>query len=147
MSFSAPPEKSETSVKEELAADTQDPSVTQFQEAQITVTAEEVVEIIKRSILFGINEEEVYCPEKLTKWCTNITEECIQRLADLKKPFKYIVFCDVGQNFGNGIHHTLTTYWDRLKDRVFTQAWTNQTIIAIVTVIAVCTEITRDTMM
>uniref|UniRef100_A0A0A9YIW9 Dynein light chain Tctex-type 1 n=1 Tax=Lygus hesperus TaxID=30085 RepID=A0A0A9YIW9_LYGHE len=147
MSFSVPPEKSEVSVKEEPTLEATDTSVTQFQEAQINLTAEEVVEIIKKSIVFGINEEEVYCPEKLTKWCTNITEECIQRLADLKKPFKYVVFCDVGQNFGNGMHHTITTFWDRLKDRVFTETWTNQTIIAIVTVICVCTEITRDTMM
>lgn len=58
---------------------------------QLNLNAEEINEIIKKSILFGIvTEEEVYTPEKLNKWCTNITEECIQRLADLKKPFKYV---------------------------------------------------------
>ncbi|XP_014243722.1 dynein light chain Tctex-type 1-like [Cimex lectularius] len=100
----------------------------------------EVEDIIRNAIRFGISQER-FNPALLKQWTRNVSEECIEKLANLKKPYKFFVFCDISQNSGVGMHHIITAYWDEDIDTYHTVIWNNKTILCIVTVLGVCIDL------
>ena len=66
--------------------------------------------------------------KKVDGWTSNIVEHCLKRLAEMKKPFKYIVTAIVMQKTGAGLHSAFTAYWDNSADgmsldRIVRRGW------------------------
>eukprot|EP00916_Digyalum_oweni_P020240 GHVL01033769.1.p1 GENE.GHVL01033769.1~~GHVL01033769.1.p1 ORF type:complete len:127 (-),score=22.37 GHVL01033769.1:340-696(-) len=50
--------------------------------------------------------------EETAAWSKKIIDTCLRKMADLKKPFKYIVTCTIMQKTGTSLHSGVTTFWD-----------------------------------
>ena len=51
-------------------------------------------------------------------WSENICEGCLKRLSGMKKDFKYLVTCTIGQKCGGGMHLSRASVMDAEKDLV-----------------------------
>eukprot|EP01066_Platyproteum_vivax_P009684 Platyproteum_vivax@DN4278_c0_g1_i1.p2 len=51
------------------------------------------------------NEDKDSCADK-------VIDECLKKLTDLNKPFKYTVTCIIMQKTGAPLHSAVTSFWD-----------------------------------
>eukprot|EP00667_Euglena_gracilis_P002777 EG_transcript_2783 len=72
--------------------------------------------------------------KKVEPWTNGIIEHCLKRLAEMKKPFKYIVTAVLMQKTGAGLHSAFTAYWDNSADGICSVPYENETIHCITTV-------------
>ncbi|MCO5615117.1 hypothetical protein L7F22_069406 [Adiantum nelumboides] len=72
--------------------------------------------------------------EKVKRWTANVVELCMKRLADLDKPFKYVVTCIIMQKNGAGMSTATSCFWDTNVDGSRTIRWENKSMYCIVTV-------------
>uniref|UniRef100_A0A8C4RDT5 Dynein light chain Tctex-type 1 n=1 Tax=Eptatretus burgeri TaxID=7764 RepID=A0A8C4RDT5_EPTBU len=75
-----------------------------------------------------------YQHSKVNQWSSNIVDQCLNHLAKLNKPFKYIVTCTIVQKNGAGLHLASSCFWDNTTDGSCTVRWENKTIYCIVSV-------------
>uniref|UniRef100_A0A8C4R6W4 Dynein light chain Tctex-type 1 n=1 Tax=Eptatretus burgeri TaxID=7764 RepID=A0A8C4R6W4_EPTBU len=68
-----------------------------------------------------------YQHSKVNQWSSNIVDQCLNHLAKLNKPFKYI-------EDGAGLHLASSCFWDNTTDGSCTVRWENKTIYCIVSV-------------
>ncbi|KAH7296460.1 hypothetical protein KP509_26G023800 [Ceratopteris richardii] len=95
--------------------------------------SDEIDPIIKNSIDEAIMSAQFH-HEKVKHWTANVVELCVKRLADLDKPFKYIVTCIIMQKSGAGMSTATSCYWDTNVDGSRTIRWENKSMYCIVTV-------------
>lgn len=75
-----------------------------------------------------------YSQEKVNQWSANVSEQCLNALSKLKKPFKYVVTCSIMQKTGAGLHTASSCFWDSATDGTCTVRWENKTMYCIVSV-------------
>jgi len=51
-----------------------------------------------------------------------------QRLANLSKPFKYVVTCNLSQRAGAGVHISSSAFWNTATDDKVAITWVNPTV-------------------
>eukprot|EP00386_Alphamonas_edax_P009431 GDKI01031023.1.p1 GENE.GDKI01031023.1~~GDKI01031023.1.p1 ORF type:complete len:131 (-),score=46.13 GDKI01031023.1:27-419(-) len=85
-------------------------------------TVEEVEKIVVETLDATLKDQD-YVEEKVPQWVNAVCEQAMKRLAELKKPFKYIVSCVIMQRTGAGIHTATSSFWDTVNDGVFTYVW------------------------
>jgi dynein light chain Tctex-type 1 len=56
-------------------------------------------------------------------WVNAICEDVVAGLAELAKPFKFVVSCVIMQNIGAGMHSAHASYCDGINDGVVTVKW------------------------
>ncbi|DBA73702.1 hypothetical protein WJX82_003892 [Trebouxia sp. C0006] len=100
---------------------------------QAAFVAEDVTSIIKESI-DAVLQNQQYNHFKVGQWTSTCLETCIKRLADLNKPFKYVVTTVIMQKNGAGLHTAASCFWDNASDGSRTVKWENKTMYCITTV-------------
>ncbi|GBG24698.1 Dynein light chain Tctex-type [Hondaea fermentalgiana] len=102
--------------------------------------AEEVERIVESSIETHLKDQ-AHDETKVARWIDSICETCMQDLADLGKPFKYVITCAIMQKNGAGLHTANSSYWDTVSDGCVTVKWPgdkskeqNKTLYCIVSV-------------
>ncbi|KAI5078460.1 hypothetical protein GOP47_0006131 [Adiantum capillus-veneris] len=95
--------------------------------------SDEIDLIIKNSIDEAIMSAQFH-HEKVKRWTANVVELCMKRLADLDKPFKYVVTCIIMQKNGAGMSTATSCFWDTNVDGSRTIRWENKSMYCIVTV-------------
>ncbi|GMI29232.1 hypothetical protein TeGR_g10331, partial [Tetraparma gracilis] len=68
---------------------------------------------------------ESYDEDKVQQWVDTIIDRCMKGLADLQKPYKYVVTCQVMQRTGAGIHTAHSCFWNREDDNLCQVIWPN----------------------
>eukprot|EP00999_Lentomonas_sp_LEN2_P001219 NODE_2238_length_616_cov_116.235174_g2188_i0.p1 GENE.NODE_2238_length_616_cov_116.235174_g2188_i0~~NODE_2238_length_616_cov_116.235174_g2188_i0.p1 ORF type:complete len:116 (-),score=22.16 NODE_2238_length_616_cov_116.235174_g2188_i0:149-496(-) len=103
------------------------------EQEEITLNSEKITEIIDESMRATLNAVQ-WNSKKVDQWTANIIEQCLKRLAEMKKPFKYIVTSVVMQKTGAGLHSSFTAYWDNSADGVCSVPFENETMHCVTTV-------------
>ncbi|KAF8292991.1 putative dynein light chain Tctex-type [Trypanosoma cruzi] len=85
-------------------------------------------------LLRGKFAQESWNPRKVDVWVDDVVENVLKNLADLKKPFKYVVNCVVMQRTGAGISTGFISLWDNTLDGVVHVPFENDTLHCFVTV-------------
>ncbi|EAN84776.1 putative dynein light chain Tctex-type [Trypanosoma cruzi] len=85
-------------------------------------------------LLRGKFAQETWNPRKVDVWVDDVVENVLKNLADLKKPFKYVVNCVVMQRTGAGISTGFISLWDNTLDGVVHVPFENDTLHCFVTV-------------
>eukprot|EP00761_Pharyngomonas_kirbyi_P014124 gb/GECH01014154.1/.p1 GENE.gb/GECH01014154.1/~~gb/GECH01014154.1/.p1 ORF type:complete len:113 (+),score=21.03 gb/GECH01014154.1/:1-339(+) len=98
---------------------------------------QEVNNIIKDSVEAVISQSTEYQHSKVPTWVNTISENCMKRLTNLNKPFKYIVNCVIMQKNGAGFHMSNSCYWDSSSDGTITHRFENKNLYCITTVYGV----------
>jgi len=90
-----------------------------------------------------------YNEDTLPHWIDQITTDTLEELHSHKKPYKYIVTCNIMQRTGAALHSAKSAWWDGVSDGSCTVLWPkrnaatteagvgSKTIICMVTVFAV----------
>ncbi|EEB20358.1 dynein light chain Tctex-type, putative [Pediculus humanus corporis] len=99
---------------------------TQFVVDEVSTIIKEVVE----STIGG----NAYHQNKVNQWTSTVVESCLNTLAKLQKPYKYIVSCTIMQKTGAALHTASSCYWDNNTDGSCTVRWENKTMYCIVSV-------------
>ncbi|PFH37410.1 Tctex-1 family protein [Besnoitia besnoiti] len=85
-------------------------------------SSEEVERVVLEVIEDQLQDVE-YDESLASQWVNNICEECMQRLVELKKPFKYIVQTAILQRTGAGLHATSSCFWQPAEDGALVCLW------------------------
>lgn len=102
-------------------------------EASTQFVVDEVITAVKESIEQTIGDQ-VYQQKMINKWTNTVIEECLTKLCNMAKPFKYVVTCAIMQKVGAGFHGASSCYWDNATDGNCTVRWENKTMYVIITV-------------
>ncbi|KAH9600210.1 Tctex-1 [Trypanosoma melophagium] len=78
--------------------------------------------------------QESWNPRKVDAWVDDVIEVVLRNLAELRKPFKYIVNCVVMQRTGAGISTGFISLWDNTLDGVVHVPFENDSLHCLVTV-------------
>ena len=76
----------------------------------------------------------VYNHNKVSQWTSSVVEQCLKRLTNLNKPFKYVTTTTIMQKNGAGLHTASSCYWDNATDGSCTVRWENKTMYCVTTV-------------
>lgn len=98
----------------------------QFVVEDISKAVRDIIEVILGTTF--------YDHDKVDKWSSTVSEQCLSALSKLKKSFKYVVTCSIMQKVGAGLHTASSCYWDSQTDGTCTVRWENPTMYCIVTV-------------
>eukprot|EP00906_Rhabdomonas_costata_P001974 RCo003118 len=100
---------------------------------EITLNSDKIHEIIDESMKTTLNSVQ-WNGKKVDQWTSNIIEHCLKRLAEMKKPFKYIVTVILMQKTGAGFHSSYCAYWDNSADGMCSVPYENDTIHCVTSV-------------
>lgn len=75
-----------------------------------------------------------YQQDRVNQWSAAVSEQCLNSLSKMKKPFKYVVTCSIMQKTGAGLHTASSCFWDSATDGTCTVRWENKTMYCIVSV-------------
>ncbi|KAL8426058.1 hypothetical protein Efla_001976 [Eimeria flavescens] len=67
--------------------------------------------------------DEEYDEQRVPGWTQKICENCIRRLVDLKKPYKFVVHVVLAQRGAGSLHLTSSNHWCVGADGVVTCVW------------------------
>merc|ERR1711934_202176 len=99
--------------------------------------ADDVREMIREVCDSVIKKETMFKQVNVEEHTAAVIEETLKRLADQRKPFKYVVTCAITQRAGMGIHMATSTHWDPNHDDYATCRWEGDHMYAIVSVYGV----------
>eukprot|EP00992_Anisonema_acinus_P009679 TRINITY_DN5882_c0_g1_i1.p2 TRINITY_DN5882_c0_g1~~TRINITY_DN5882_c0_g1_i1.p2 ORF type:complete len:135 (+),score=55.57 TRINITY_DN5882_c0_g1_i1:57-407(+) len=100
---------------------------------EITLNSDKITEIVDESVKAVLGTVQ-WNNRKVDGWTSSIIENCLKRLAEMKKPFKYVVTAVIMQKTGAGLHSAFTAYWDNSADGVCSVPYENDTMHCITTV-------------
>ncbi|KAI7862269.1 Tctex-1, partial [Spinellus fusiger] len=83
---------------------------------------EQVTEIIKESLKSVLADAE-YTHSKVPAWNATIIENCLQKLKEINKNYKYVVTCVILQKVGGGFYVGSHVYWDNVHDGKYNRQW------------------------
>merc|ERR1712196_98336 len=78
--------------------------------------ADDVRDMIREVCDSIIKKETMFKQQNVEEHTAAVIEEVLKRLADQRKPFKYVVTCAITQRAGMGIHMATSTHWDPNHD-------------------------------
>ncbi|CAO3685845.1 unnamed protein product [Umbelopsis vinacea] len=88
-----------------------------------------VVETVEATIT-----DTAYSHTKVPEWNSTIVDNCLKRLKDMNKNFKYVVTCVIMQKNGAGFYAGSSVYWDNSHDGSANYRFENKSLYAIVNV-------------
>lgn len=77
---------------------------------------------------------EVWNPTKVDGWIDDIVGTILKELAELKRPFKYVVMCVVMQRTGAALSTGFISLWDNTKDGMVHVPYENDSLYCLTTV-------------
>merc|ERR1711934_1219367 len=99
-----------------------------------TFLPDDIREMIREVCDSVIKKETMFKQAMIDEWTAAVVEEILKRLADQRKPFKYVVTCTITQRAGMGMHMATSTHWDPHHDDYATCRWEGQYMYAIIAV-------------
>mgnify|MGYP002351130725 CR=1 FL=1 len=57
-----------------------------------------------------------YDEQLVPQWINDICESCMEELCAPRKPFKYVVTCNIMQRTGVAVHSSSACFWDTVSD-------------------------------
>lgn len=100
---------------------------------QVIFDVSEINSVIKDS-LDAVLLNCQYNDRKVPQWTSSCIEQCVKRLGELQKPYKYIVTCMIMQKNGAGMHTSCSCYWDNYVDTTHTLKWENKSMYCLCSV-------------
>eukprot|EP01013_Petalomonas_cantuscygni_P010385 TRINITY_DN23462_c0_g1_i1.p1 TRINITY_DN23462_c0_g1~~TRINITY_DN23462_c0_g1_i1.p1 ORF type:complete len:118 (-),score=10.20 TRINITY_DN23462_c0_g1_i1:169-522(-) len=100
---------------------------------EITLNSDKTTEIIDEQVKAVLGSA-TWNPRKVDQWTSQIMEQCLKRLAELKKPFKFIITCVIMQRTGAGLHSAFTAHWDNSSDAICSLPYESETLHCVTTV-------------
>merc|ERR1711959_330077 len=76
-----------------------------------TFLPDDVREMIREVCDSVLKPETMFKQSSVDEWTAAVVEEILKRLADQRKPFKYVVTCTITQRAGVGMHVAVSTHW------------------------------------
>lgn len=73
--------------------------------------SEEVELLVKQKL-----QSEKWSPKKVDGWTKDLIENILKVLAEMKKPYKYVVTCIIMQKNGAGLYSTAGAIWNETTD-------------------------------
>lgn len=86
---------------------------------------EDVNQIIREVIEKVLGHEKSFERDKSSEWTDSIVYQCIDEIAKLKKPFKYIVTCIINQRDGAALYSHSSCFFNNETDLVTNVQWAN----------------------
>ncbi|GMI43582.1 hypothetical protein TrCOL_g7366 [Triparma columacea] len=83
----------------------------------------EQVEPLLYEAIGEVLQKESYSEDKVQGWVDQLCSICLKSLADLQKPYKYVVTCQIMQRTGAGIHTAHSCFWNREDDNIAQVVW------------------------
>ena len=83
---------------------------------------EQVFKILER-VVDEVLKPVTYDEELVPVWVDTICDRCMKEMAERKKPYKYVVTCQIMQRTGAGIHTATSCYWNQEEDAVVQYVW------------------------
>eukprot|EP00301_Raphidiophrys_heterophryoidea_P000335 c10166_g1_i3.p1 GENE.c10166_g1_i3~~c10166_g1_i3.p1 ORF type:complete len:112 (-),score=32.93 c10166_g1_i3:134-469(-) len=80
----------------------------------------EQVKNIMREAVDRVLVNQAYQAKLVDGWCSEIVDVTLKGLAELEKPFKYIVNCIIVQRTGSGLNTASSCHWDSSTDESVT---------------------------
>lgn len=87
------------------------------QHEEMGIDTEKVMDSIRDTMKQKLQQER-WAAKKVDGWVKDIVEATLKVLADMKKPFKYVVTCVVMQRTGAGLSSSFSSLWDNMRDGV-----------------------------
>merc|ERR1712199_59815 len=81
-----------------------------------TFLPDDVREMIREVCDSVLKPETMFKQSMVDEWTAAVIEEILKRVADQRKPFKYVVTCTITQRAGVGMHVAVSTHWDPNHD-------------------------------
>ncbi|KAL0088435.1 dynein light chain Tctex-type 1, partial [Phycomyces blakesleeanus] len=75
-----------------------------------------------------------YAHGKVPSWNSTIIDNCLKKLKDMNKNYKYVVTCVIMQKNGAGFYAGSSVYWDNLHDGNASHRYETKSLYAIVNV-------------
>merc|ERR1712072_1666185 len=97
-----------------------------------TFLPDDIREMIREVCDSVIKKESMFKQSMIDEWTAAVAEEILKRLADQRKPFKYVATCTLTQRAGMGMHMAASTHWDPHHDDYATCRWEGQYMYAII---------------
>tara|TARA_B110000971_G_C19600122_1_gene315752 strand:+ start:43 stop:396 length:354 start_codon:yes stop_codon:yes gene_type:complete len=88
----------------------------------------EQVEPILWKVIEDVIKPVAYNEDHVQGWIDTICDRALKELADLQKPYKYIVTCQIIQKNGAGLHTAHSCYWNREDDNLAIVSWPNDKV-------------------
>ncbi|CCW61832.1 unnamed protein product [Phytomonas sp. EM1] len=99
----------------------------------LTISNEGIQEDVSTLLRSKLGNEE-WSSVKVDIWVEDIIGAILKELAELKKPFKYVVNCTIMQRTGAAIASGFASLWDNTKDGVVHVPFENDSLVCTVTV-------------
>lgn len=103
------------------------------QHDEISINSDKITEDINNTVKQKLGQEK-WQPKKVDAWTKDIIDSTLKSLAEMKKPFKYVVTCIIMQRNGAGLSSSFSSLWDNMRDGVFTVPFENEYLHCITTV-------------
>jgi len=104
-----------------------------YQDEAAEFSPEDVEAIVRTAIVSTLNQSN-YNSKKVNEWTNAIVTECLKKLQELARPFKYIITCIIMQKNGAGLNTSTSMHWDLGKDGHCKVPWQNNTMHCVVTI-------------
>eukprot|EP01138_Halocafeteria_seosinensis_P004010 gb/GECG01004099.1/.p1 GENE.gb/GECG01004099.1/~~gb/GECG01004099.1/.p1 ORF type:complete len:123 (+),score=22.74 gb/GECG01004099.1/:1-369(+) len=105
----------------------------QYQQQKFEDFAEEAKDIVQNEVQNVLGDKE-FNGQHMSEWTATVADNCVQKLQQLEKPFKYIVNCSVLQKAGAGYNTSSSCLWDAKVDGSFSVRTEFSTMYCIVAV-------------
>lgn len=102
-------------------------------EETVALSSEVIQEDVSTLLRNKLGPEE-WNPVKVDGWMNDLITTVLKELADLKKPFKYVVNCVIMQKTGAALSTGFISLWDNTKDGMVHVPFENDTMHCLVTV-------------
>jgi dynein light chain Tctex-type 1 len=103
------------------------------QHEEISINTDKVTEDINSTVRQKLAQEK-WVPKKVDGWSKDIIDSTLKSLAEMKKPFKFVVTCIVMQRTGAGLASSFSALWDNMRDGAFAVPFENEHLHCITTV-------------
>lgn len=102
-------------------------------EEDLAISNEAIQEDVSTLLRSKLGNEE-WNPAKVDTWTDDIASSILKELAEMKKPFKYIVNCVIMQRTGAPLSVGFISLWDNTKDGMVHVPFETETVLCTVTV-------------
>ena len=85
------------------------------QHEELTINGEKITEDVNNTVRQKLGTEKWH-PKKVDGWTKDIIDATLKSLAEMKKPFKFVVTCIIMQRNGAGLSSAFTGFWNGDRD-------------------------------
>ncbi|GMH66839.1 hypothetical protein TrLO_g12765 [Triparma laevis f. longispina] len=98
----------------------------ELQSSEELIFNEEQVKPILQNVVDEVLNKQPYDEDQVQQWVDTICDKCMKQMADLQKPYKYVVTCQIMQASGAGLHSSVSCYWNQEEDNLVQYFWPNE---------------------